>query len=103
MSGITKEQIYGAADSLAAQGIMPSNDKVRLALGNTGSEATIQKYLKEWKHDLLIGKGAGCVFCANAQQEVEDMKQVLQGVRETLMDLKENATKEKNYAAALSL
>lgn len=35
------------ATSLLAQGRYPSIDSVRIELGNTGSKATIHRYLKE--------------------------------------------------------
>lgn len=46
-SGITKFQVQKARDALIAKGIHPSIDAVRIELGNTGSKATIHRYLKE--------------------------------------------------------
>lgn len=66
---ITKEDIFMAADLLAEQGIMPSILSVRSALGDTGSESTILKYLKEWKHKLLTKANVGCVFCSGLEEE----------------------------------
>ncbi|MBE8717515.1 DNA-binding protein [Cellvibrio polysaccharolyticus] len=46
-SGVNKFQIQKAKDALLAKGINPSIDAVRVELGNTGSKATIHRYLKE--------------------------------------------------------
>jgi DNA repair exonuclease SbcCD ATPase subunit len=46
-SGIYKSEVVRARDNLIAQGRHPSIDAVRIELGNTGSKATIHRYLKE--------------------------------------------------------
>jgi len=46
-SGTYKWDVKKARDSLIAQGIYPSAQAVRKALGDTGSISTIHKYLKE--------------------------------------------------------
>lgn len=46
-SGINKALVQMAADRLLAKGQRPSIDSVRVELGNTGSKATIHRYLKE--------------------------------------------------------
>lgn len=50
-TGLYKSDVKKARDSLTAQGINPSVDAVRVALGNTGSKTTIHKYLKELDED----------------------------------------------------
>ncbi len=50
---ITEKEVHDAANAMAAKGIMPSNASVRVALGNRGSESTLQKYVSGWKKDLL--------------------------------------------------
>lgn len=45
--GINKALVKMALDRLLAKGINPSIDAVRTELGNTGSKATIHRYLKE--------------------------------------------------------
>lgn len=45
--GIYKGEVLRARDKLRAMGRYPSIDAVRLELGNTGSKATIHRYLKE--------------------------------------------------------
>lgn len=46
-SGIYKSEVVRARDALRAQGRHPSIDAIRVELGNTGSKATIHRYLKE--------------------------------------------------------
>lgn len=45
--GINKALVKMALDRLLAKGINPSIDAIRTELGNTGSKATIHRYLKE--------------------------------------------------------
>lgn len=47
-TGLSKQQIFIAAKEVAAKGELPTAAKIRNLL-TTGSFATIQKYLKEWK------------------------------------------------------
>lgn len=45
--GITRQMVKKAKEGLIAQGLQPSIYTVRIALGNTGSNSTISRYLKE--------------------------------------------------------
>lgn len=45
--GITRQMVKNAKATLIAQGLHPSIYAVRIALGNTGSNSTISRYLKE--------------------------------------------------------
>ncbi|MBF8644066.1 DNA-binding protein [Pseudomonas pudica] len=45
--GISKAVVQTARDALLARGVHPSVDAIRVELGNTGSNTTIQRYLKE--------------------------------------------------------
>lgn len=45
--GINKALVKQAREALVARGENPSIDRVRIELGNTGSKATIHRYLKE--------------------------------------------------------
>ncbi len=54
-AGLYKTEVKKARDGLLAQGLRPSIDAVRTALGNTGSKSTIHRYLKE----LEAEEGAG--------------------------------------------
>ncbi|WP_440974330.1 DNA-binding protein [Pseudomonas koreensis] len=45
--GITRQMVKNAKATLMAQGLYPSIHAVRVALGNTGSNSTISRYLKE--------------------------------------------------------
>jgi chromosome segregation ATPase len=46
-TGLEKSEVRKARDSLLAQGVHPTLDAIRVALGNTGSKSTIHKFLKE--------------------------------------------------------
>jgi chromosome segregation ATPase len=48
-AGILYSHVASAATQLTAQGINPTVDNVREALGNTGSKSTIAPLLKRWK------------------------------------------------------
>lgn len=57
-SGINKHQVKKARDALIAKGQNPSIDAVRVELGNTGSKATIHRYLKELAEETPLNPGA---------------------------------------------
>ncbi|MCW1908592.1 MAG: DNA-binding protein [Candidatus Saccharibacteria bacterium] len=88
MSAITRQEVFAAANMLAAQGDMPSILSVRKALGNRGSESTLQKYLKEWKANLLASAAAGCVFCSEAASHVHQLQEEVDFYRNTIVKLK---------------
>lgn len=46
--GVTREQVWSAADKIFAEGKVVTQEKVRVELGS-GSHSTIGKYLREWK------------------------------------------------------
>jgi hypothetical protein len=50
-TGLSKQQVKKARDTLLAQEKYPSVDAVRIELGNTGSKSTIHKYLKELEEE----------------------------------------------------
>ncbi len=56
--GVYKTEVKKARDSLVAQGLHPSIDAVRAALGHTGSKTTIHRYLKELEAEDAAGVGA---------------------------------------------
>lgn len=56
-SGINKYQVKKARDALVAKGQNPSIDAVRIELGNTGSKATIHRYLKELADESPLNSG----------------------------------------------
>jgi DNA repair exonuclease SbcCD ATPase subunit len=56
--GVHKTEVKKARDSLVAQGLHPSIDAVRAALGHTGSKTTIHRYLKELEAEDAAGVGA---------------------------------------------
>ena len=49
--GINKLLVKQARDALMTRGENPSIDRVRIELGNTGSKATIHRYLKELEEE----------------------------------------------------
>lgn len=67
--GLYKSDIKKARDTLVAQGVNPSLDAIRIALGNTGSKTTIHRYLKEL--ELEEGQGVGAkVAVSDALQDL---------------------------------
>lgn len=67
--GIYKSEVIRARTTLLAQGIYPSIDAVRQELGNTGSKATIHRYLKEIEEE-EGGKTGGKVAISEALQDL---------------------------------
>ena len=51
--GVSKEDIFQAANEIAASGEMPTMHKIRDVLGGRGSDVTLHKYLTQWKKSLL--------------------------------------------------
>lgn len=49
---LTQEQIFNAANKIAAEGRIPTLTKVQLALGK-GSKVTVHKYFKQWQQTLV--------------------------------------------------
>lgn len=54
---INQAQVSNAADQLVRDGVSPTIDNLRRALGDTGSRTTIQKYLAEWQLSRGLEKG----------------------------------------------
>lgn len=48
-TGITREQVFEAASQLKAQGMQITMQRIREALGETGSFTTISRLLEEWR------------------------------------------------------
>jgi chromosome segregation ATPase len=67
--GIYKSEVIRARTALLSQGIYPSIDAVRQELGNTGSKATIHRYLKEIEEE-EGGKTGGKVAISEALQDL---------------------------------
>lgn len=49
--GITKEEVFGAAEALAARGLSVTNQAVREALGGKGSFSTLAPHVRAWHDD----------------------------------------------------
>ncbi len=79
MSGVyvTRDEVYKAANEISGCGEMPSIKMVRTFLGDRGSESTLQKYLKEWKQELLQRGTGGCLFCTEADHQVKELHEQL--------------------------
>jgi chromosome segregation ATPase len=67
--GIYKAEVIRARDKLLAMGRYPSIDAVRQELGNTGSKATIHRYLKEIEEE-AGGKSGTKVAISEALQDL---------------------------------
>ena len=67
--GIYKSEVLRARDRLLAMGRHPSIDAVRQGLGNTGSKATIHRYLKEIEEE-EGGKTGAKVAISEALQDL---------------------------------
>jgi predicted nucleic acid-binding Zn-ribbon protein len=67
--GIYKSEVIRARDTLLATGRYPSIDAVRQELGNTGSKATIHRYLKEIEEE-EGGKVGNKVAISEALQDL---------------------------------
>lgn len=67
--GIYKSEVIRARDKLLAVGRYPSIDAVRQELGNTGSKATIHRYLKEIEEE-EGGKAGSKVAISEALQDL---------------------------------
>lgn len=67
--GVYRSEVEKARNSLIAQGVHPSIDAVRVALGNTGSKSTIHRYLKEIEAEERVGT-TGKVAVSDAVQDL---------------------------------
>lgn len=73
-AGISKARVREARDALLEQGRNPSVEAVRIALGNTGSNSTISRYLKELGNSpltppaTLLGKELSTLIGSVAQR-----------------------------------
>ncbi len=68
-SGIYKSEVVRARDKLLALGRHPSIDAVRVELGNTGSKATIHRYLKEIEEE----EGGGTASKVAVSEAIQDL------------------------------
>ncbi len=72
-AGLYKTEVKKARDSLVAQGLRPSIDAVRAALGNTGSKSTIHRYLKELEAEEGTDRGQGAAISDALQHLVAQL------------------------------
>lgn len=99
-TGLYKSDVKRARDSLLAQGINPSVDAVRVALGNTGSKTTIHKYLKELDEE--NGGGGKASISEALQDMVERLAVQLQEEANSRVDAiqAQSAEKKRLHAEA---
>lgn len=77
-AGISKFQVKKERDALVAQGLRPSIDAVRTALGNTGSRSTIHRYLRELDEEEGSKLGDQPLLSATLKEMVERLSVQLQ-------------------------
>ena len=78
MIGITKADVFEAANTLVAEGMDPTQESVRVYLGR-GSKGTIHKYLKAWKwacfhayqNQSVVGDSVGSKKWATEKRRLE--------------------------------
>lgn len=87
---VTKHDIIAAADVLASRGEMPGARNVREALGNRGSMATINKYVQQWKDDLLTKASSGCFFCETNESKRLELSERADKLSKALEQAKES-------------
>jgi chromosome segregation ATPase len=86
-SGINKHQVKKARDALIARGQNPSIDAVRVELGNTGSKATIHRYLKELAEENPLSPGNKPAISETLASLVEQLAtQLYQEAQELIAD-----------------
>lgn len=68
-AGIYKSEVVRARNNLLAMGRHPSIDAVRIELGNTGSKATIHRYLKEIEEE----EGGGIGTQVAVSEAIQDL------------------------------
>lgn len=110
-SGINKHQVKKARDALIAKGQNPSIDAVRVELGNTGSKATIHRYLKELAEENPLGTGskpaisetlAGLVeqLAAQLHQEAQELIAASETNQQTAADALKSQLETQQQALA---
>jgi len=98
--GVSEYQVFQAADLLAADGVHPSVDTVRVELGNTGSRTTINKYLKAWRERRAHREQAGANLGAHLLQVLTEQSELLLAVIESECAAKFEA-KSQQYESSL--
>jgi hypothetical protein len=75
--GVSENQVFQAAEQLAADGVRPTVDTVRIALGNTGSRSTINKHLKAWRERHASRDVAGANLGSHLRQVIAEQAELL--------------------------
>lgn len=98
--GISEYQVFRAADQLAADGVHPSVDTVRVELGNTGSRTTINKYLKAWRERRAHREHAGANLGGHLLQVLSEQSEIILNAIEAASVAKFQA-KSQHYESTL--
>lgn len=100
--GVSEYQVFQAAEQLAAEGVSPSVDTVRLELGNTGSRTTINKYLKAWRDRRAHRQAAGANLSGHLRQVITEQAELLLTALEAESEAKLQA-KSQEFEAVLHM
>lgn len=92
MTRITAEMVYQVCEDFAKKGQLPTIKQARVALGNRGSESTINKYIKKWLGQILKAS-AEPVPCGVDSDLTEDFDE-LQNANEAQQQLNEALSRE---------
>lgn len=97
--GVSENQVFQVADQLSADDVRPTVDAVRIALGNTGSRTTINKYLKAWRERRTYNDAVGANLGGHLRQVITEQAELLLKALEAESALKAlNGSKELEAA-----
>jgi chromosome segregation ATPase len=99
-SGINKTLVIKAREAVIAKGENPSIDRVRVELGNTGSKATIHRYLKEieqeqgayFGNDVILSNQLNDLVAKLASQLKEEAEAIVSKKSESYEQLEKELT-----------
>ena len=98
-AGIYKSEVVRARNNLLAMGRHPSIDAIRIELGNTGSKATIHRYLKEIEEE--EGRSTGTQVAVS--EAIQDLSARLAERLHEEADLRMAALTDKHKAEIAEL
>ncbi len=113
-TNVTYEQIATAAESITANGTNPTIERIRMHLGNRGSNSTISKYLNNWRRNTNTPRECYINHCTplnenithvqkpttniDSMGEVEKLKHEIVLLHNKVAELKSKYTEEKQEA-----
>lgn len=101
--GLYKSDVQKARATLIAQGVNPSLDALRVALGNTGSKSTIHRFLKELEEEEGAGVGAKVAVSEALQDLVGRLAERLHEEAEALVTEAKRQCDTKLHASSEAL